>query len=502
MNFTTQISVKSALRFALPCLASCVLLSACSSEGPEMNPDNVNPTAPGSIRFTASAPLASEAKTTRIGIDGANKPDVTDDNDWDSDEPVIWLEGDAVSVFFVPTAGGNPIHAKFVVEDESISNGGKSAELVSDSDFDPSALDGEYTIYAFSPYASTNSLNNMTLDLSSQTQSVNADATNYSHLGNTAYMRANAGNATFANGRLTDGDVNLAFEHITSFLRFHIKNSLGEPINVTDISISHANLSETGVYSVETGSLTSNSLNSTINLSFSGSGNPLSKNAGFDAYMSTFPVNISAVSSKLDLTVSYNVGVETSTVTYEISQGNLADLVATEFLFEKSSRFLFNIVLSAPDPAKDFLDDLNYNGYTYNPIRWEKFLISPARFLCDQLPNRTVDGKQYCDCSTGVTNLCPRGWSLFTYVYGTPHPDLWVFGFADYIGLAPGRLNVQNMEVHNAESVFMPSISDFEGVKGATWGRWWFDRQGILNGLEVEGNFDVYFYDPRCIRAI
>ena len=41
MNFTTQLSIRSALRLALPCLASCLLLAACSNEGSEMNPDDL-----------------------------------------------------------------------------------------------------------------------------------------------------------------------------------------------------------------------------------------------------------------------------------------------------------------------------------------------------------------------------------------------------------------------------------------------------------------------------
>jgi len=403
MNFTIQLSIKSALRFALPCLASCLLLAACSNEGSEMNPDDLNPTAPSSIRFTASAPLTSDAATTRIGIDSANKPDVTNESDWDRAEPVIWLEGDAVSVFFVPTVGGNAIHAKFLVDDESISNGGKSAELVSDSDFDPSALDGEYTIYAFSPYASTNTLNNMTLDLSSQTQAVNADATNYSHLGNTAYMRANAGNAAFANGILTDGEVNLAFDHITSFLRFHIKNGLGGFINVTDISLSHTFMSNESTYSVATGSLNSNGLNKTINLSFSGAGQPLYPNVEFDAYMSTFPVTHFGSESILNLTVYYTDATGTQMVTYPIPQSDLVDMTETDCLFPKSSRFLFEITLGnttfGPNPNEMRVG--NY-GITWNQV--------------NDLSLITIQNEHgiFVDYDK-VASSCPTGYDYFTF---------------------------------------------------------------------------------------
>ena len=402
MNFTTQLSIKSALRFALPCLASCVLLAACSNEGSEMNPDDANPTAPGSIRFTASAPLASDAATTRIGIDSANKPDVTNESDWDRAEPVIWLEGDAVSVFFVPTAGGNAIHAKFLVDDESISNDGKSAELVSDGEFDPSELDGEYTIYAFSPYAATNTLNNMTLDLSSQTQSVNADATNYSHLGNTAYMRANAGDASFDNGILTDGEVNLAFDHITSFLRFHIKNELDGFINVTDISLSHTFMSNESTYSVATGSLNSNGLNKTINLSFSGAGQPLYPNVEFDAYMSTFPVTHFGSESILNLTVYYTDATGTQMVTYPIPQSDLVDMTENDCLFPKSSRFLFDIAIgnttNFPNPNEMTLG--NY-GVTWDQVN------DPALI---HVSNDSGSFVKYFD----LIDFCPSGYMPMT----------------------------------------------------------------------------------------
>jgi hypothetical protein len=392
MNFTTQLSIKSALRFALPCIASCLLLSACSSEGSEMNPDDTNPTAPGSIRFTASAPYASDAATTRIGI-GDNKPDVMNESDWDNDEPVIWLEGDAVSVFFVPVGDGAAIHAKFLVDDESISNGGKSAELVSDSEFNPSELNGEYTIYAFSPYNSNNSLNNMTLDLSSQSQSVNADATNYSHLGKTAYMRANAGDAIFDNGRQTAGEVNLAFDHITSFLRFHIKNGLGEAINVTSISLSHANLSNTGVYSVEDGSLTPNSLNSTINLSFSGSGHQLANDDNFDAYMSTFPVSAS-LNSDEELLISITLyGVE-EPFEYSVSPSELGYASLSD-MFAVSTRFLFEVNLNVYTVPK-----FTHLGYEYSFLEIRVGLGS-VRYL---------DGIPFVPRNT-LSSCCADGWS-------------------------------------------------------------------------------------------
>ena len=501
MNFTTQLSIKSALRFALPCIASCLLLTACSNEGSEMNPGDTNPAAPGSIRFMASAPLASDAATTRIGI-GENKPDVTDESDWDRAEPVIWLEGDAVSVFFVPTAGGNPIHAKFVVEDGSISNGGKSAELVSASDFDPRALDGEYTIYAFSPYASTNTLNNMTLDLSSQTQAVNADATNYSHLGNTAYMRANAGDATFENGALTGGEVNLAFDNITSFLRFHIKNELGGFINVTDISLTHTFMSNTSTYSVATGSLTTTNLNETINLSFSGAGQPLYPNVEFDAYMSTFPVTHFGSESLLYLTVYYTDATGTQMITYPIPQSDLVDLSETACLFPKSSRFLFDIVLQPSDPASEYLDDLTHNGTTYTPIRWENLLVSPANYIATLLPYTIFDGYMYFEANPETVNICPEGWTILSVdIVDALQPEMRAQLFGA-IGLAPGLFNKPFPTVVGEWTLFIPN--DFDGgipgdpcVTGSQYhihsGE--FQYGGLLS-------YYTYRFDLRCVKVL
>jgi hypothetical protein len=494
MNFTTQLSIKRALRFALPCLASCLLLAACSNEGSEMNPDNVNPAAPGSIRFTASAPLASETKTTRIGIDSANKPDVTNENDWDRDEPVIWLEGDAVSVFFVSTADGSTIHAKFVVDDESISNNGKSAELVSDSEFNPSALDGEYTIYAFSPYASTNTLNNMTLDLSSQTQAVNADATNYSHLGKTAYMRANAGNTSFNNGALTGDEVNLAFDHITSFIRFHIKNGLGKDINVTGISLNHTFMNEKSEYSVEAGFLTSNSYNATINLSFSGSGHLLSNNAEFDAYMSTFPVNTDGSSNNLSLTVNYIVESTPYTSTHRIPHNDLADVSDTDILFPKSTRLLFEIPLK----PSDYMDELIYNGTVYVPIKWGNFLISPAGFLCDQVPSVLVKGNPYCAWTELPEDACPGAWSEMTTntIRNLGISDIYAFLHA--VGLSPGFVIVPGNGLYLEEAYLTSrwlsseNMWQFQGVTA---------KPGAIAG-SASRNPESYYFDIRCIRAL
>ena len=364
MNFTTQLSIKRALRVALPCLASCVLLSACSNEGSEMNPDDLTPTAPSSIRFTASAPLASETKTTRIGIDSNNKPDVTSDSDWDREEPVIWLKGDAVSVFFAPKGGGEAIHAKFLVDDESISSDGKSAELVSDSNFDPSALDGEYTIYAFSPYASTNSLNNITLDLSNQSQAINADATNYSHLGNTASMRANGGRVSFTKGNLTDGEHNLYFTNLTVLLRFHIKNGTGDPINVTGISLTHPSMGVKSTYDLYNQSSTESEKGSPYNLAIGGSsGYRLLADASFDAYMSAFPTHIDQLYSG-DLKLSISVA-DGESFDYEINASSIA-MSDDRDEFTVGTRFLFDIILNKLVPPTIFEFDGYY--YTHNTV--------------------------------------------------------------------------------------------------------------------------------------
>ena len=351
MNFTTQLSIKSALRFALPCLASCLLLTACSNEGSELNPDDANPTAPGSIRFTASAPLASDAATTRIGIDSDNKPDVTDENDWDRDEPIIWLEGDAVSVFFAPKDGGEAIHAKFLVDDESISSDGKSAELISDSDFDPSELDGEYTIYAFSPYDPNNTFNNITLDLTSQSQAVNADATNYSHLGNTAYMHANAGDASFDNGALTDGEVNLAFEHVTSFLRFNIKNGFDDPITVSRITVSHPNLITEASYNLQFNTQSTVTQGNALELTFGASGHTLSPGGSFDAYLSTLPISL-LTNKNQALVFSFYITDEPDPIVYTVNLNELAAPDDSE-CFAAATRFLINMSLSSDDPEND-----------------------------------------------------------------------------------------------------------------------------------------------------
>jgi hypothetical protein len=470
MNFTTQLSIKSALRFALPCIASCLLLSACSNEGSEMNPDNANPTAPGTIRFTASAPMASDAATTRIGIDSNNKPDVTSDSDWDSEEPVIWLKGDAVSVFFVPTAGGSPIHAKFVVDDESISDDGKSAELVNDINFNPSVLDGEYTIRAFSPYASTNSLSNITLDLSSQSQSVNADATNYSHLGNTAAMRAYGGQKSFANGSLTGGDVDLYFEYLTLLLRFHIKNGTGEAINVTSISLTHPSMGVKTTYNLAMNSSTESQKGSPYNLAIGGSsGYRLLADASFDAYMSAFPTHIDQLYSG-DLKLSISVA-DGESFDYEINASFIA-MSDDRDEFTVGTRFLFDIILNKLVPPTIFEFDGYY--YTHNTV------ASGVTYYTDSTGDKWVSrGSLYDACespSESVTSAVVETLNLRAF-------------YDEFIHIFGGKARTSDMSV-----LFRDQIAFRSGISYI-----YIDGDYIIKGPYTSLG---YYYRPLCRTKI
>jgi len=327
MNFTTQLSIKSALRFALPCLAASLLFTACSNEDAETTPeynDSVNPT----VRFSASAPLNSEVASTRIGINDATKPTV---GNYEQAEPVIWIADDEVSIVFVQ--GGNRVYAKFKVDGETISDDGTSAELVS-VDI-PTTLNGEYTVYAITPYT-TQTANQFTFDLSSQTQSVGH--TNYNHLGNSTIMRAAGKPATFTNGS-TSSVVNFEFEYLTSFLRFHITNDLGKSITVTGINLSHPDLISGSRFNYVQNNL-NQPTKKDLSLQF-GAGHTLSPNAAFDSYFSAFPLE--APEGHLSLTVNYTDGEGAKEKPFSIP---INELSSTGRIFPEGSRFVFEIILS------------------------------------------------------------------------------------------------------------------------------------------------------------
>ena len=352
MKLQNELSIKSALRFALPCLASALLFTACSNDDSEPIPGGSDNVTAGTVRFTASAPLTSDA-TTRIGIDDANKPTV---DQFETEEPVIWIAGDEVSVFFDANDGSQPIHARFKVDDTTLSTDKKSADLINADELE--IPDGTYTVYAFTPYKATNTLESISLNLSNQTQALSH--TDYSHLGNTASMRAMSNGAQFTGG-VPANNVNFEFKHITSFLRFRITNSLSSSITVTSISLSHPSLFSAATYNAKTDGLSAGA-NSSLQLSLGGKS--LSSNESFDAYFSAFPIPTSYSSSdELELTINYDGGDDPQKV-FNIRADELISSTDTE-LFPAGTRFLFNIGL--PENSGDGGNQQNkiYDGYIY-----------------------------------------------------------------------------------------------------------------------------------------
>ena len=386
MKLQNQLSIKSALRIALPCLASCLLLAACSNEVSDVTPDDLPSEPMGTVRFSASAPFASEDVTTRIGI-GSDKPTV---DQWENDEPIIWLGDEEISVFFVPKGGGSDIHAKFIIDAESISDNGKSADLINVTDL--GALNGEYEIYAFTPYVAENTLAQAQLNLANQTQAANT--TTYSHLDKTASMRAAGGEATFQNGTLKSGDVNFDFEHITSFLRFNITNSLGKDVKVTGISISHPNMSSQANYDIKNNTLAKTNSNSAISLTFGASGQSLLSDGNFDAYISTFPVPTSTnFDEKLVLTIT--IDGEEGPFEFSIAPSELG-YIASSGMFLASTRFLFDLTIQIhagiTDPSLTVdIDGFRYSWAAVNPavfevVWFDGFPLVPAMDLYSSCP--------------------------------------------------------------------------------------------------------------------
>ena len=383
MNFTTQLSIKSALRFALPCLAASLLFMACSNEDAETTPeynDSVNPT----VRFSASAPLSSEVASTRIGIDDSKKPTVGQHT---QAEPVIWIADDEVSIVFVQ--GGNRVYAKFKVDGPTISDDGTSAELVS-VDI-PTTLNGEYTVYALTPYT-TQTANQLTFDLSSQTQSVGH--VDYNHLGTTTIMRAGGIPATFTNGA-TSSVVNFEFEYLTSFLRFNITNDLDESITVTGINLSHPDLITGQRFNYVQNAL-SQPTKTDLSLQF-GAGRTLIPNAAFDSYFSAFPLTTSTGS--LTLTVKYTDGDGAKDKSFTLP---VDDLTGSSPYFPAGSRFLFDISLTE-DLSFDWIDADGYYVTKNGDVNSD-----------DQI---TVDGKIFTLYDPKKNDYCPEGSVLLSYKF-------------------------------------------------------------------------------------
>ena len=430
MKLQNQLSIKSTLCFALPCLASALLFTACSNDESEPTGGS-EPVTYGTVRFTASAPT-SDAVTTRIGIDDDKKPTI---ENYLVEEPVIWLEDDQASVFFVPEEGGDVIHARFKVDKSTLSTDRKSADLVNVDDL--SYLDGTYTIYAFTTYKERNKSDLISLDLSNQLQAVNHN--NYSHLSSTASMRSKGVGATFTNGS-TSNSVNFEFEHITSFLRFHIKNGLNENVNVTGISLTHPNMFATATYNVTSNTLTAGTPESTISLSFGEEGQSLESDGNFDAYMSAFPVSTASNFDKeLGLTITFDDGTKMS---LRPTPSDLGYSEQSE-MFTVGTRFFFDITLSKDAPLPP-VSSIIYDGYYYT---YDKVNASLSNIYY-------LEDKPFVNFKD-LPNACPYGYTSVhyddLYVYNTPQLN----ELRNALGSeARGYLNSQTGNVSQRDALF------------------------------------------------
>jgi len=482
MNFTTLLSIKRALRFALPCFASCLLLTACSSEGSELNPDESGSSAPGAIRFTASVSSVSDAATTRIGIKDDAKPNVGGE-EYRDEEPVIWIGDEKLSVFFVSNTQGTTITAMFEVDGESISEDGKSADLVNVTDLSLLDLNGEYTVYAITPYDESNSLNSTSIDLSGQTQA--ASATNYSHLGETAYMRAEGVTATFANGSLTQISGNLDFEHITSFLRFHLKNGMDGAINVTGIKLAHSALFDKAIYNFnsETVSAASN-VDTELSLTFGAEGISLASAATFDAYMSAFELTmLEGESDDLKLIFTYTKGGNAYVKTFPLELTDLEDEYASDVIFPAGSRFLFVITLNGAD------ETFEYGGKTYTAIKYGDDYYTPADYVPTGFDTKEHDGAIYVRPKNA--NPCPENYSLPAHSALTALSGDQLKNLYTALGLSTGFYEGNNFVYGNYLAL---------ATRGSNMNSYWNCVYVMTNGTNKDTKREFWYNDVRYVQ--
>jgi hypothetical protein len=477
MKLQNQLSIKSVLRLALPCLASVLLFTACSNDGSEPTPGGSDNVTSGTVRFTASAPLKSGAVTTRIGIDDAAKPTV---DQFDTEEPVIWIADDRVSVFFVPQEEGEVIHAQFRVDGSTLSEDRKSAELVNVASLN--IPNGTYTIYAFTPYDADNGFNCVSLDLSNQTQQGNHS--NYKHLGSTASMRADGVGATFTAGSTSD-PVNFQFAHITSFLRFNITNSLDAAINVTDISLTHPYLRTNTTYDVEN-DVFSGDVYSPLSLFLDG-GKYLSENEAFDAYFSTLPIySNTSEADQLDLTIYYTCGDIESNLHFQIPASELISDF-NDHLFPVGTRFLFEISISDASGGSDFSVHkygniyVTKNDYPYN------------------IQYGTYQDKRLSLVGELADISCPHGYSLLTGDFVDSHFKTSEdrISFFEDIDLLPGKLDPSSYTLSYA--YIFPRSGDLVTLPNQLLQTSSWSHSG--QGNSVVGIDKTHYLDVRCVKV-
>jgi hypothetical protein len=394
MNFENYLSFKKAFRIAMPCLALSLFVASCSNEE-ATGTSNETTSRATNLTLTATAPVAKQSLSTRVGI----KDDASDATNY------VWLKDETLTLYWKNLH--DDAHATIVYKVDAVMDGGKSC-IMNPVDA-PELANGFYKIHSLSPHTEFNFVDGeltATIDLGSQNQPNNA--VDHDYMSDKMYQYATTV-VQIHNGEIISGTTNLPFEFITSLMRVRVVNNTGLPIDVSKVKLSYETENNPQFYSkgiftanefigaheyVATADAVKNDLSVTT-------AKELANGAHFDVYMSFFPTAgyTQGATEQLNMVVKYDVNDIPGVLNIRYSVLDPRFQTGNSYLtFGGGDLYLLTLTITGddlPDGAHSDPNSCESQGYeyTYNVIRDN---INPSIVSGTDVFVKTADNPNWC----------------------------------------------------------------------------------------------------------
>ena len=361
MKHNISLSLKKALRIALPCLALSLFSVSCSSDDSMVLPEKT--TIGKTISFTAVASELTEDYSTRVGLDGTNLPSSNL-----APEPIIWLVGDKFAFNFVKYGEATGQVIEYTAS--AVWNGGLYCSMTPGQDMD--LENGLYQVYVLTPNTSGtfqgNAVSGTVIDLRGQSQP--NGTSDYSNLSDYYYQSAYT-ILEIKDNEVVTGSTNLKFTGLTSMLRYQVTSNLANEVTVKKIKIDHAGDSPyqfhtRGYFDPSTGTsvVPAGSAIPTLSITTDES---LEPSSAFNAYMTLLPTEgfASGDYNLLSVTVYFYQG----SVLYKRTWDWNASAISNNGTFPVESRYMFDLTLRPTEISlanPNDLEDLEEEELTDN----------------------------------------------------------------------------------------------------------------------------------------
>jgi hypothetical protein len=406
MNFENYLSLKKALRIAVPCLALSFLASCSNEEATEVSNETTFPAT--NLTLTATVPVAKQSVSTRIGI----KDDSEDAINY------VWLKDETLTLYW-KNLHDDDAHATIVYKVDVVMDGGNSCTM---SPVEETELaNGFYKIYSLSPHTEFNFVDGelkATIDLGNQNQP--SGAVDHAYLSDKMYQYATTVVQVYE-GDIISGTTNLPFEFITSLMRVRVVNNTGLPIDVSKVSLSYSTENNPQFYSK--GIFTADEFDgvhsyeaaqdATLNDFSITTSKELANEESFDVYMSFFPTAgyEDNDTETLNMIVDYVVNEIDGAFSRNVSVNHASFKKGDSYLsFEGGDRHLLTLTINGddlPDGVEPGDGDMMLsNGFLVTPVNYP---LSTSYRLYNDI--------QFNSLHTLGDVTCPDDYEVLTYVF-------------------------------------------------------------------------------------